>query len=63
MATAIRAVTGVGARLKWPNDVLADGRKLAGILAEQSGDAIVVGTGINVLGGEPAARGHGDLAA
>ena len=50
VATAIRTVTGIGARLKWPNDVLADGRKLAGILAEQSGDAIVVGTGINVLG-------------
>ena len=51
VAAAVGAVTGVGARLKWPNDVLAGGLKLAGILAEQSGDAIVVGTGINVLGG------------
>ncbi len=50
VATAVRAVTGVDALLKWPNDVLAGGRKLAGILAEQSGDAIVVGTGLNVLG-------------
>jgi len=41
-------VTGLDARLKWPNDVLAGGRKLAGILAEQSADAIVVGVGINV---------------
>ena len=63
VATAIRTVTGVGARLKWPNDVLADGRKLAGILAEQSGDAIVVGTGINVLGGGQAPGPRGDLAA
>ena len=47
--TAVRLVTGVDARLKWPNDVMAGGRKLAGILAEQCGDAIVVGTGINVL--------------
>ena len=49
---ALRQQTGVDAGLKWPNDVLAGGRKLAGILAEQSGDAIVVGIGINVLGRE-----------
>ena len=39
--------------LKWPNDVLADGAKLAGILLEaharQSGYAIVIGLGVNVL--------------
>lgn len=35
--------------LKWPNDLLAaDGRKLAGILAEASGSAVVVGVGLNV---------------
>ncbi|HET9894297.1 MAG TPA: biotin--[acetyl-CoA-carboxylase] ligase [Streptosporangiaceae bacterium] len=44
------ALTGIEASLKWPNDVLAGDRKLAGILAEQSGDAIVVGIGLNVLG-------------
>jgi len=38
----------VAATLKWPNDVLIDDRKLAGILAEQSGDAVVIGIGINV---------------
>ncbi len=48
--TAVRAVTGVAASLKWPNDVLVGDGKLAGILAEQSGDAIVVGIGLNVLG-------------
>jgi len=48
VAGAIRAETGLDARLKWPNDVLVRGAKVAGILAEQSGDAIVVGTGINV---------------
>jgi len=48
---ALAEVCGLDARLKWPNDVLAGGGKLAGILAEQSGDAIVVGIGINVLGG------------
>jgi BirA family transcriptional regulator, biotin operon repressor / biotin---[acetyl-CoA-carboxylase] ligase len=49
-ATAVGKVTGIDVRLKWPNDVLVDGAKLAGILAEQSDGAIVVGTGLNVLG-------------
>jgi BirA family biotin operon repressor/biotin-[acetyl-CoA-carboxylase] ligase len=48
VAFALRSTSGVDARLKWPNDVLVNGRKIAGILAEQAGDAIVVGTGINV---------------
>ena len=51
---------GVGAaRLKWPNDVLVDGRKLAGVLCEVrrgrgtplksgSGEAVVIGVGLNV---------------
>jgi BirA family biotin operon repressor/biotin-[acetyl-CoA-carboxylase] ligase len=34
--------------LKWPNDVLVGERKLAGILAERVGDALVVGVGLNV---------------
>jgi BirA family biotin operon repressor/biotin-[acetyl-CoA-carboxylase] ligase len=50
VATALRQTAAVDARLKWPNDVLLGGGKLAGILAEQSGEAIVAGTGINVLG-------------
>jgi BirA family transcriptional regulator, biotin operon repressor / biotin---[acetyl-CoA-carboxylase] ligase len=52
VASALGTATAVDARLKWPNDVLADGsedpRKLAGILAEQAGGAIVVGVGLNV---------------
>src|SRR5215469_5708180 len=48
VATAVAEVTGVEARLKWPNDVLAGEAKLAGILAEAAGDAIVVGIGLNV---------------
>jgi BirA family biotin operon repressor/biotin-[acetyl-CoA-carboxylase] ligase len=47
-AAAVGEVAGVDARLKWPNDLLAGGGKLAGILAEQAGDAIVVGVGLNV---------------
>ena len=49
-AGAVRSVTGVRACLKWPNDVLIEDRKLAGILTEQSGLAVVVGIGLNVLG-------------
>lgn len=33
--------------VKWPNDVLVDGAKICGILAEASGDAVVVGAGVN----------------
>ncbi|MDQ1702096.1 MAG: BirA family transcriptional regulator [Frankiaceae bacterium] len=40
---------GVEAALKWPNDVLARDRKLAGVLAETVDDAVVVGIGLNVL--------------
>ncbi len=34
--------------LKWPNDVLIDGRKLAGILIEGHNDFVIVGTGVNI---------------
>ena len=51
-----RAIKGLGVStvgLKWPNDLLADGRKLAGILLEMHGDAsgdcqVVIGVGVNV---------------
>jgi BirA family biotin operon repressor/biotin-[acetyl-CoA-carboxylase] ligase len=48
VAAAVEAVAAVDASLKWPNDVLAGGAKLGGILAERSGSAIVVGIGVNV---------------
>ena len=37
-----------GVQIKWPNDLVADGAKLAGILLEREGDAVVVGVGVNV---------------
>ena len=37
------------ATLKWPNDVLVRGGKIAGILLEQSDGAIIAGIGLNVL--------------
>lgn len=36
--------------LKWPNDVMLKGKKLAGILLERSGDRIVAGFGVNLAG-------------
>lgn len=49
---ALRTVAQVPAELKWPNDVLIHGRKVAGILAEVArttpDPAVVVGIGINV---------------
>lgn len=50
---AVERLAHVRAGLKWPNDVVVDDRKLAGILAESDGaGAVVVGMGCNV---EPAA--------
>jgi BirA family biotin operon repressor/biotin-[acetyl-CoA-carboxylase] ligase len=48
LAGAVDRVAGVPARLKWPNDVVVQDRKLAGLLAERAGNALVVGAGCNV---------------
>jgi BirA family biotin operon repressor/biotin-[acetyl-CoA-carboxylase] ligase len=48
VATALRDETGVAAALSHPNDVLVEGRKLAGILPEASAGRVVLGIGVNV---------------
>jgi len=53
VAEAVAAEAGVTAELKWPNDVVASGRKLAGVLSEASTGGsglewVVVGIGVNV---------------
>lgn len=54
VASAVRESCGVDARVKWPNDVVAGGRKLGGILMESlqgaagSIERMVVGVGLNV---------------
>lgn len=35
--------------LKWPNDVLVEGKKIGGILLETVGDALIIGVGLNVM--------------
>jgi BirA family transcriptional regulator, biotin operon repressor / biotin---[acetyl-CoA-carboxylase] ligase len=48
LASAVPSVTAVPVTLKWPNDLMAGPAKLAGILAEAAGDAVVIGIGLNV---------------
>lgn len=53
VARAIGRETGLDARIKWPNDIVIDGRKICGLLLEmdataQKVDSIVAGVGINV---------------
>jgi BirA family biotin operon repressor/biotin-[acetyl-CoA-carboxylase] ligase len=61
-ADACREVAGVEPVLKWPNDLLLDGAKLAGVLAEAEFagpdlSAVIVGIGINVAWPGPAEAG------
>ena len=42
------AVPGQAVMLKWPNDAMLLGRKLAGVLLERAGDRVVIGFGINL---------------
>jgi BirA family transcriptional regulator, biotin operon repressor / biotin---[acetyl-CoA-carboxylase] ligase len=48
VATALREQTGVAAELGHPNDVLVEGRKVAGILPEASVGRVRLGIGVNV---------------
>lgn len=52
LAEAIERLLGLEPAIKWPNDVLLDGRKVSGVLAEATDDGreqvVVVGIGVNV---------------
>ena len=50
---AVRKVSGVEAGIKWPNDILVDGKKLAGIITEMTAEMnvvryVILGIGLNV---------------
>lgn len=47
-AEAVEGATGLSAQVKWPNDVMLNRRKVAGILSELSDGTVVVGIGVNV---------------
>lgn len=53
MCEVIQEVTGLEARIKWPNDIVINGKKVCGILAEMSAEIeginyIILGIGVNV---------------
>ena len=53
VAEGIKAVTGLDTKIKWPNDIVVNGRKICGILTEMSTEIdyinhVVIGAGINV---------------
>jgi BirA family biotin operon repressor/biotin-[acetyl-CoA-carboxylase] ligase len=53
LARAIRAQTGVAPEIKWPNDILLQGKKVAGILTELSAELdrvkyVIIGVGVDV---------------
>lgn len=67
VAGAVEEAVGRPAGVKWPNDVLLDGRKVAGVLIEATGGFVVVGIGVNANQGRedfpPELRGRaGSLA-
>lgn len=48
VAEGIDNVAATSAQLKWPNDVLLEGRKVAGVLLESTEGAVICGIGVNV---------------
>jgi BirA family biotin operon repressor/biotin-[acetyl-CoA-carboxylase] ligase len=59
---ACQETGGFTPELKWPNDLMVGERKLAGILAEATGEALVVGMGLNVHGAPPGAAWTDEVA-
>jgi BirA family transcriptional regulator, biotin operon repressor / biotin---[acetyl-CoA-carboxylase] ligase len=48
VAHAVESALGLAVQIKWPNDVMVDRRKVAGVLAEASNGRVVLGIGLNV---------------
>lgn len=48
VAEAVRELTGLHPSIRWPNDLMLDGKKVCGILVEAGDRAAIVGIGINV---------------
>ena len=60
-ARALASLTGKSARLRWPNDVYVDHRKIAGVMTELSGEGDIInwlaaGIGVNVNNPVPSGR-------
>lgn len=63
LAAGVAAAEACGprVRLKWPNDLLLDGRKLAGILAEVHEERVIIGIGINLTAAPEGAARLGEV--
>ena len=53
VARAVESITSLSTRIKWPNDILVDGRKIAGLLNEMSAETekvnfVILGIGVNL---------------
>ena len=48
-ARAVEEAAGITVHIKWPNDLVVDGRKLAGVLCEAHGDIVLAAIGVNCL--------------
>lgn len=48
VARAIQALTSLPVKIKWPNDLLVHGKKVAGILSEKVAEYVIVGIGVNL---------------
>jgi len=48
-ARALEESAGAAPRIKWPNDLMLDGKKIAGLLCEAFGGTALIGIGVNLL--------------
>lgn len=60
LAETVESLTGAATQVRWPNDLLIDGRKLAGIIVETVGPTALIGVGVNVHA-SPRSNGHAAL--
>ena len=44
----IKQLTNIECKLKWPNDILYNSKKIGGVLIENKGDCLIIGVGLNV---------------
>ncbi len=49
VALFVKALSGQNCNIKWPNDILVDGRKISGILCESRAGRLLVGVGLNCM--------------
>ncbi|MBN2617011.1 MAG: biotin--[acetyl-CoA-carboxylase] ligase [Spirochaetales bacterium] len=48
LCKTVKELTKLDAKVKWPNDIVVDGKKLSGVLCQSKGQSILIGVGINI---------------